>query len=470
VTELNETSSKTESGKYVDGFPVTEITKEQSRKFEETVSMMTWTAPGFLHILYKLLNAQNNAGGKYVAIMSRSVPIAATDGQNIIFNPDTYFAEGLGERTYIMAHEIIHVVYDDIALLHHCHETGYVPMPDGTRLPFIEPILQRAMDARINALIDESKIGTRPKDGWFDKTVKGGASVFEVYKKYYENHQKNPQSNQPGDKPGDKPGNSPQQGKGKPEKTERVPSNPGGFDVVLKPGQATGKREQQALAERNPQQWAVELAQAKALEELCQGDLPAGMKILFRELLEPEVNWLDHIETLVMRHVGDDGVDWTQPNPWLGSTEVADYFVPSSTGTGAGWVVIWGDTSGSVNNERVQARNISEIAGLMEQVRPRRLTLIWCDCKLYDGKSVVEITDPADLATVEPVGGGGTSYGPVLNWIRDNGDGEVPDLWIAFTDGEVSHQKEPAFPVIWACNTNKAFPFGQVVRVNNGRK
>ena len=443
------------------GFTTVAMTPEQERKWTDTMSMLTWVAPGFLHLFYKLLNAQNNTAGNYVAIVSRDVPAAATDGLNIIVNPDVFFAWSLPRRVYVIVHEIIHNMYDDVALLHSCRDSGFVLLPDGSKLPFIADIMQVSMDARINALIDESQIGVRPEEGIFDKTVKGSASVFDVYKKYYDKAQSQPPP--PQGQPGGPGQSQPQPGKGQPQKNP-----PKAFDQLLKPGQATGKDPHQAKQVRSPEQWAVAIAEAKHLEERSRGDLPMGMEILFRELLEPEVSWLDQVDTLVNRLVGDDGVNWAEPHPWFGSTDSGDdYFVPSNTGLGAGWIVLWGDTSQSVNDAHVQARNISEMAGLMEQVRPARLTLLWCDCKLHDG-SVVEITDAAELREVKPVGGGGTSYAPVLDWIAKNNRGEVPDLMIGFTDGEVNHPKRaPEFPIIWACNTGNNFPFGKVVRINN---
>jgi hypothetical protein len=52
---------------------------------------------------------------------------------------------------------------------------------------------------------------------------------------------------------------------------------------------------------------------------------------------------------------------------------------------------------------------------------------------------------------------------PVFDWIAEQDT--PPDLFIGFTDGEVNFVTEPSFPVIWACNTEKEFPYGEVVRV-----
>lgn len=447
------------------------LTADQRKKWEDTMSMMVWTAPGFQHILYKLLNAQNNANGDHVALMSQEAGIAMTDGKNVILNPDSFFLMQLPERVFVLGHEIIHNVYGDVEMLHRCVNSGKVPMNDGTSVPFNNDTMQRAMDARINALLIESRIGKAPKvgpalKGWldgmgaqtkaggafqtgspfghFDDTVKGHESVLDIYKKYYEE-----------DFPdGDGEG----QGKG---------NNPGGFDTLAKPGKSTGQNPQQAAQDRNPGQWAVEIAAAQTIEQArSQGKMAAALQRMFKQILEPEVPWVDHIETLINRACGGGGYDWNIPNPWLGNTDNDDeqYFAPSDTGHGAGWIVMWGDTSGSRSDAEI-ASNMAELAGIMEAVNPQRMTILWCDAEI---DYVDEIIDPSDLANIQArgtAGGGGTSMQPVLDWIAEQPD--TPELFIGFTDGYVSFpDRELPYPTIWASSTDKAYPFGQVVRVN----
>lgn len=438
------------------GVTHSQLTQEQQEKWSSTISMMTWTAPGFLHLMYKLLNAQNNApGAPHVAIMSKDCSIAATDGHNIMVNPDTFFGpipmkDGkthkpftLPERVFIMCHEIVHNVFGDVELLHRCVATGKVPMADGTRVPFDMATMQIAMDARINALLIESRFGKPPADiGHFDADVKGSDSVLDVYKRYYEDKFPDGKGHDPG-------------------------SIPDGFDLVMAPGSTTGQNAATAAQQRNPGQWAMEIAAAQQVQDKHDhGRMSAGLKRMFQSILEPEVPWLDHIETLINRATGSGGYDWTSPNDWLGGTPTGDqYFCPKENGHGAGWIVVWGDTSGSRNSQEI-ASNIAELAGIMEDVNPQRLTVLWCDAAIGQ---IDEIEDIADLAAIQSrgtFGGGGTDYGPVLDWIRDQPD--QPDLFIGFTDGYVDFpEREHTFPTIWASSTDGvAYPFGQVVRVN----
>jgi predicted metal-dependent peptidase len=388
---------------------------------------MGWTAPGFRHIFYKLL-ANNN--GKYVAVPTRDVPIAATDAKNILINPDTFFKEGLKERVFIAAHEIVHNVYGDVELLHRCNSSGLVPMADGTTIPFVNETMQKAMDFRINALLVDSKIGNMPDEGCYDLAIAGANdSVFDVYKKLYEDDQAG----------GKKPG----------------------FDQLLPPGASTGQNPGQASQQRNPQQWAVEIQVAQTLEQMkVQGKMAAALQRMFKELLEPEVPWTEHIQGIFNRKVGSGSYNWHRPNRRF---IVQDIAMPSKSGNGAGWVVCWGDTSGSIGDGEL-SRYLGELSGIIDQCKPKRLTVVWCDAAI---SFVDELQDANDLIGIKSRGtggGGGTSCQPVFDWIA--AAQELPDVFLGLTDGHVRFPvQQPPYPVIWCSTTDKTYPWGDVVRL-----
>src|SRR5262245_58813421 len=120
-----------------------ELTPQEKQQWGDTVSMMAWTCPGFRHLWYKLLNKND---GEHVAVFTRDkarCPNAASDGRNIIVNPDWFFKLGLADRTFVMGHEIVHNVFGDVELLNRCLRAGKVPMHDGTSLPFREDLMQK---------------------------------------------------------------------------------------------------------------------------------------------------------------------------------------------------------------------------------------------------------------------------------------------------------------------------------------
>lgn len=404
-----------------------ELTPQQNKQWEDTMSLMAWTAPGFRHLFYKLLSNNN---GKYVAIPTKDVPIAATDAKNIMINPDTFFAYPLKQRVFIMAHEIVHNMYSDVELLHRCKNAGLVPTNSGKDLPFKMDAMQHAMDFRINAMLKDSRIGEAPPDCLLDAQHKAMDSVLDIYERIYEDYPEG----------GGGPG--------------------GGFDQVLPPGTSTGQDPNNH--NRNAQQWAVETETARMLEEMrSKGDMPGALKRLFKELLDPEVSWTEHIRTLVQRRTGSGVYSWRKPDR---RHITRDLFMPSRSGFGAGVIDVWGDTSGSIGGSELCAY-LSEFKGILEDVRPQLIRVHWCDAAL---QRIDEIRDAGDLDEClrqGAPGGGGTSVMPVFDAIAEHT--EPTELFIGFTDLYVSLPAiAPRYPVIWACTTDQEPAWGEVVRIN----
>ena len=413
-----------------------DLTAGQVQQWADTMSHMAWTAPGFRHLFFKLLATNNKAGqAPHVAVMDAAAGIAATDGANILINPDRFFKEfNIPERTFIMCHEVVHNVYDDVSLLRRCMSIGKVPMHDGTTMPFDEPSMQRAMDLRIDSLLIESRMGRAPKlsidrlaEHQCNTAVTANESVLDIYKRVYEDHG----------------------GAG---------GNLGGFDNLLPAGNSAGGS---GPAPHNTQQWAVEVSTAQTLEQIrSQGHMAGALQRMFKEILEPEIDWTDHIQGLVNRSIGSGNRDWRRPDRrFIGR----DIYLPSASGFGCNWLVVGGDTSGSIGDKELCAY-AAEIKGIIEDCKPKRLTVVWWDTKV---QHVEELESAADLDNLSPKGGGGSNSKNFFKWIHDNGH-EPPDMAIVFTDLCIGFpDKEPPMPVVWASveKDGKA-PFGEVVFIN----
>lgn len=407
-----------------------ELDREQKKKWNETRSLMVWTCPGFRHIFYKMLT--NNDGG-YDAVITKSVPVAATDAKNILINPEKFFQYELRERVFITAHEIMHNVYGDVELLKRCRDSGEVPLSNGKKLKFVNKTMQIAMDLRINRLLKESKIGRMPEDAQYDEKWKATDTVYDIYAGIYEE-----QGGDGGDEGGE-----------------------GGYEGdVLEPGVSTG--DDPNNHQRNDQQWRVVMKTAQTLEDMrSKGDMPGALKRMFADILEPKVPWQDHIKTLILRRTGAGTYNWRKPDRRF---IVRDLYMPGRSGFGAGWIAVWGDTSGSIGPDPLN-RFLAELGGILEAVNPQRLTVYWCDARIEHED---EIEEPGDLEHIKfrgVGGGGGTSMMPVLKRIAQETD--RPELFIGFTDGYVDFPRvEPIYPVIWANITpGHKYPFGEVVDV-----
>jgi predicted metal-dependent peptidase len=110
-------------------------------------------------------------------------------------------------------------------------------------------------------------------------------------------------------------------------------------------------------------------------------------------------------------------------------------------------------------------RFMGELSGILEEVRPKRMLVMWIDADVH---AVDEIDDPNEIRSLKPKGGGGTDFRPAFKWLDDNHI--VPDALVYLTDGYGSFpQHAPNYPVLWGNVTEQLadthYPFGEVVNV-----
>jgi hypothetical protein len=231
---------------------------------------------------------------------------------------------------------------------------GQVAYPDGKTLPWDAEQMNEAEDFVINAILVESKVGQFPTHadgktplGLYDAAIATSKdNSLDTYRKIFK----------------------------KPPAGKKHPSRGAGFDVHLAPGTSVGQDPQSANNNRNPSQWATEvqagLAAAKAM-----GKLPAELQRALSEVLEPKVDWREHIKSLFARKVGSGTFDWARPDRRL---ITRDIYAPGRSGFGAGTVVVGVDTSGSVGPRELDMF-MAEVSGILEEIKPKRLVIIWCD-------------------------------------------------------------------------------------------
>lgn len=345
-----------------------EITPAQAKLWADTRAAMIWHCPAFTHILYTMMN---KAGTDHYAVFTKSVPIAATDGQNILINPETFFPLSLNERVFVVAHEVAHGIFGHCEMMHKLRMTGKVAYPDGKELPFDGGTMNKAMDYVINDMLVQSRIGTYNDNWLWDRTIATEEdSVLTAYRRIY---QKNGGG---GGNKGGGGGNDKQKG----------------FDYHLDPGTTTGQDAASATSGRSEMEWKTAIAGALATAK-AQGKLPAGLERMFGDILEPQVDWRDKVIGFLARNTGSGTYDWRRPDRRL---VTRDIIAPGRTGYGAGDVVIGLDTSGSIGQRELDVF-FGEMSGILEDVRPHRIILMYCDAQVHE---VVEIFDAADLLNV----------------------------------------------------------------------
>ena len=167
--------------------------------------------------------------------------------------------------------------------------------------------------------------------------------------------------------------------------------------------------------------------------------------------------WHEKLERYMSSKV-KDGYSWNRPNRRFVGQGV---YLPGTDYTARmGELVVAVDTSGSLDITELSYFN-SHINRILETCMPEKVTVLYCDS---DIGGTAEYTPDELPITLKPVGGGGTSFKPVFNWIEEYA-GEVECL-IYFTDGygDQDEISKPAVDTVWVTTGIEEFPFGEVVK------
>lgn len=406
------------------------IDAAQMKLWVETRSTLVWHCPAFAHILYSMLNKK---GTQNIAFFTRSFPnVGATDGRKLLLNPDRFFALPLPNRIFVVAHEICHCMFGHVELMFKLRMLGVVRYPDGFEIPYDDELMNIAMDLVINDLLIVSQVGEfNPIWLWNTSIAKHTDTVLDSYRSLYK------KSNGGSAKP---------QGEG--------------FDLHLNPGATDEIDAHTAASQRNEIEWKTAIAGALATGK-AQGKMPAGLKRLLEDMLEPTVDWTDAVIGYYNHKPGSGGYDWRKPDRRLITRGI---ITPARSGHGIGNLVIGLDTSGSIGQPELTTF-FGNMAGILDDLNPRRLFLMWCDSYVHRVDEVEDLMDLIDIRMNKGApGGGGTSFVPVFDKIEEM-DIEVDSL-IYLTDGAGRFPDEaPEYPVLWGDIAGTTYPFGDVIHV-----
>lgn len=187
------------------------------------------------------------------------------------------------------------------------------------------------------------------------------------------------------------------------------------------------------------------------------GKLPASIERIVDEMVNVTTPWHEKLERYMNARV-KDGYSWNRPNRRFiaQGTYLPGYdYTPRM-----GEVVVAIDTSGSLSSKEL-SYFLSHINRILETCIPTKVTVLHCD---YDIGKEEEFTPDDMPIKITPVGGGGTSFKPVFEWL-DNYTEEV-DCLIYFTDGwGDQHDIEPhAVDTVWVTTDKEDFAWGDVVK------
>jgi predicted metal-dependent peptidase len=322
-------------------------------------------------------------------------PTAATDGRNLYYNTQFFNSMSNKEIEFVIAHEILHCVYDHFSRRDH-------------RDPKLYNI---AADYIVNNLLVRDRIGAKPKliDCFQDFKYEGWSSE-EVYDELYKNADKidfdklgelldeHIDWEAEGDEDGKdgKSGN----GKGRPRFT---------------------KEELDQIRDE------IKEAMLQAASAAGAGNTPAGIQRLIKEMTEPKMNWRELLRQQIQSTIRSD-YTFARPSRKGWHTGAV---LPGMNFADQIDISIALDMSGSIGNEQA-AEFLGEIQGIMEEFKEYNIKL-WCfDTKVYNEQDF-SADGGEQLSDYEIMGGGGTDFD--ANWIYMKENDIQPKKFIMFTDG-----------------------------------
>jgi predicted metal-dependent peptidase len=390
---------------------------------------------------------------KILEFPTLAFPTAATDSKRLFYNPVWFAALRPPERCFVLAHEMYHIIWQ------HCQRAKIYLRDkhvDGT--PYDHDLMNRAEDYVINADLVSLKIGLCNPEWLYDATIAGTDNIVELYKKMWKQATLPPppgQPRQPGEGgTGNTPGVTFRRGS-QPDKTAKA--NGGGFDDVMPPMVDPTTGESDEIGEIAFKEAVARAAQAaKAI-----GKMPGSLQRLVDEILEPQVSWKDLVRMTITGQIGRFRDNWATPNRRRIVMDPMVY-LPGKRGHGADTVAVWIDCSGSVGDREYNAF-FSEVGGIMQDVRPKRLLVGWCDAVVQKTEWVSTLDEVHGIMREPTPGRGGTDFRPPFEWMKR--EGVVPETCVYLTDGYGPYPKKPLYPTVWCMSTDQTAPFGETVRI-----
>lgn len=314
------------------------------------------------------------------------LPTAAVDGRNLYFNAEFFNAMDNAEIEFVIAHEILHCVFDHL----------------GRRNDRDPKLYNIAADYIVNNILVRDKIGAKPKlvDCFQDFKYEGWTSE-QVYDDLYEQADKIDIS---------------ELGEMLDEHLDLENSEHGGDDQN---GPTYTKEELKQIKDQ------VKESMLSAAQAAGAGKTPGEVARIIKLFTEPKMNWREILQQQIQSTVKND-YSFSRPS------RKSQYGVvlPGTVNEETIDVCIALDTSGSISNEQLMDF-LGEVQSIMDQYNDYNVK-VWCfDTKVYN---LEEFTaHNGDLAEYEAAGGGGTDF--MANWDFMKEEGIEPKKFIMFTDG-----------------------------------
>tara|TARA_B110000211_G_scaffold69092_1_gene79798 strand:+ start:3459 stop:4715 length:1257 start_codon:yes stop_codon:yes gene_type:complete len=322
-------------------------------------------------------------------------PTAATDGRNLFFNTEFFSKMTSKEIEFVIAHEILHCVFDHM-----------------TRREDRDPQLHNiACDYIVNNTLVRDNIGEKPKnvqifqdwkyDGWaseavYDDIYKKGKEQMEQLGKLLDEHI----DWEKGESTGGTTQGPNSGGKGK--------------------GPTYSKEELENIKNE------IKESMMSAAQAAGAGNLPAEIERIIQQFTEPKMNWRELLQQQIQSVIKND---YTFSRPSRKGWH-SGIILPGTNYDETIDICIAIDTSGSIMSQQVEDF-LGEVQSIMEQYRDYNIK-IWCfDTDVHNEQDFNTSSETLESYKIE--GGGGTDF--MANWEYMKENDIVPKKFIMFTDG-----------------------------------
>jgi predicted metal-dependent peptidase len=360
---------------------------------------------------------------------SRAIATMATDGVSLYYNPEFVGSLNAATLSGVLAHEVMHP-----ALQHHVRRAGRDPRR-----------WNEACDYAINPLLLDAGL-----------SLPEGVLVDHRFREMSAEHIYNLLDSESEPRSGGEDGKNDSAG----DETTDASSAPGDSDAPSAPVTEGGvgqvldaplPDEQTPTIEEQTREWSVAVNQAVTLAKQA-GKVP-GIGRTLEGAAEAAVDWRELLRRL-WSETNPADYSWTRPNRrhiWAG------LYLPGIVREGVGEIAIAVDCSGSVNARQLRLFE-AEIRSILEGQRPQRVHVLYFDAIVHK----VQTYEAGQRVALDPVGGGGTEFGPCFDWLDEHGI--LPQTLVFLTDLYGTFPPSaPSYPVLWASSGRRQAPFGQVI-------
>ena len=326
-------------------------------------------------------------------------PTAATDGRHLYYNVGFFSTLTNKHIEFVIAHEILHCVYDHM----------------GRREKRDAQLYNIAADYKVNNILIRDRIGDKPDLPLYHDFKYDPMSSEEIYDELKEKYDED-ELNQLGqllddhiDWDSDNQGSNDGAGKSSADTKDGKGSKP-----------SYSKDELRKIRDE------IKESMISSAQSSGAGNMPKEIERLIQELTEPKMNWKELLQQQIQSTIRND-YTFARPSrkgwhtgailPGLNFQDTID-------------ICIAIDMSGSIGDEQAKVF-LSEVQGIMDQYQEFNIK-VWCfDTKVYNEQDFD--ASNADISMYEVKGGGGTDFMSNWNYMKEHDI--VPKKFIMFTDG-----------------------------------